>query len=34
VDTKSSDYIVCVRALAASGHLASEWTSVKLPRLA
>ena len=34
VDTKSSDYIVCVRALAENGHLASEWTSVKLPRLA
>jgi peptidoglycan hydrolase-like protein with peptidoglycan-binding domain len=34
VNTKASSYIVAVRALAPGGHLASEWTSVKLPRLA
>jgi peptidoglycan hydrolase-like protein with peptidoglycan-binding domain len=32
VNTKASSYIVAVRALAAGGKLASEWSTVKLPK--
>lgn len=34
VNTKAGAYIIAVRAIAESGHQASEWTSVKLPKLA
>jgi hypothetical protein len=33
VNTKASSYIVAVRAKAANGSLASEWSTVKLPKI-
>jgi peptidoglycan hydrolase-like protein with peptidoglycan-binding domain len=32
VNTKTTGYIIAVRTLAANGHQASEWTTVKLPK--